>query len=80
MYDYKFKCFFGVNRIEYKLSGATIQDWTDYNGAFYITNEGITTITSRRYDVVGNISDEITSTVRIDKAKPNNNSILIELK
>ena len=69
-----------IDRIEYKLSGATTKDWTVYDNPFYITNEGITTITARAYDKAGNLSDETTSIVKIDKTKPNNNSILIELK
>lgn len=69
-----------TERIEYKLSGATTKDWATYTGAFYIRNEGFTTITSRSYDNAGNISNEQTSVVRIDKTNPNNNSILIELR
>ena len=69
-----------IDKIEYKLSGATIKDWTVYDEPFYITNEGITTITARAYDKAGNLSNETTSIVKIDKTKPNNNSILIELK
>ena len=69
-----------IDKIEYKLSGATIKDWTEYENPFYITNEGITTITARAYDEAGNLSNETTSIVKIDKTKPNNNSILIELK
>ena len=70
----------GISKIEYKLSGATIKDWTTYTEAFYITNEGITTITARSYDKAGNISSEATSQVKIDKTKPINNGIEIKLK
>ena len=69
----------GISRIEYKLSGATTQDWTTYTSAFYITNEGTTTITARSYDNAGNISSEATSTVKLDKTKPINGGIKIEL-
>ena len=70
----------GISKIEYKLSGATIKDWTTYTEAFYITNEGITTITARSYDKAGNVSEEVSSQVKIDKTKPINNGIRIELK
>ena len=70
----------GVSRIEYKLTGATVKDWTTYTAPFYVTNEGVTTVTARVYDNAGNVSSEKTSTVRIDKTKPTNNSILIEIK
>lgn len=70
----------GISKIEYKLSGATVQDWTTYAEAFYITNEGITIITARSYDIAGNISSEVTSQVKIDKTKPINTGIKIELK
>ena len=70
----------GISKIEYKLSGATVQDWTTYTEPFYITNEGITTITARSYDKAGNISSEATSQVKIDKTKPINNGIEIKLK
>ena len=69
-----------ISRIEYKLSGATVKDWTVYDNPFYITNEGITTITARSYDKAGNLSSETTSIAKIDKTKPVNNGILIELK
>ena len=69
-----------IDRIEYKLEGATIQNWTVYNSPFIITNEGITTIRARAYDKAGNLSDEKTSIVKIDKTKPINNSIIIQLK
>ena len=70
----------GISKIEYKLSGATTQDWTTYTSPFYITNEGITTITARTYDLAGNISSEVMSQVKIDKTKPINNGIEIRLK
>ena len=70
----------GIGRIEYKLSGATIKDWTNYDRPFYISNEGITYITARTYDKAGNLSEEKTSEAKIDKSSPINNSIKIELK
>ena len=70
----------GIDRIEYKLSGATTKDWTTYDKPFYISNEGITYITARSYDKAGNVSTEATSEVKIDKTSPTNNKIKIQLK
>ena len=69
-----------ISKIEYKLEGATIQNWTVYDSPFIITNEGITTIRVRAYDKAGNLSDEKISIVKIDKTKPINNSVIIRLK
>lgn len=69
----------GISKVEYKLEGATTKDWTKYNGAFYVANEGITTVTARAYDKAGNISSEVTGEVKIDKASSINSSIKIEL-
>ncbi|NLZ34276.1 MAG: hypothetical protein GX889_05080 [Clostridiales bacterium] len=69
-----------ISKIEYKLEGATIQNWTVYDSPFVITNEGITTIRARVYDKAGNLSDEKISIVKIDKTKPINNSVIIRLK
>ncbi|NHN34881.1 OmpL47-type beta-barrel domain-containing protein [Paenibacillus agricola] len=60
----------GVNRTEYSLSGATTLGWTTYGGAFNITNAGITTITVRSIDTVGNTSSSGTATVSIDRIEP----------
>ena len=70
----------GIGKIEYKLSGATVKDWTTYDKPFYISNEGITYITARSYDNAGNISSEETSEVKVDKTSPTNNKIKIQLK
>lgn len=69
----------GIDRIEYKLEGATTKDWTVYSGPFYIQNEGITNIIARAYDKAGNISKEVYSQTRIDKSSPINNEVKIEL-
>jgi len=69
-----------ISKIEYKLEGATIQNWTVYDSPFVISNEGITTIRVRAYDKAGNLSNEKVSTAKIDKTKPINNSVIIRLK
>lgn len=69
----------GIQKIEYSLEGAINQGWSLYTNPFFISKEGITTIHSRVYDKAGNISETKTRTVKIDKTRPNNNQIKIEL-
>ena len=70
----------GVKRVEYKLEGATSQNWTTYTGTFAIRNEGETKVLSRTIDNVGHASDESTSFVRLDRSAPYNMGITIKLK
>ena len=70
----------GIDHIEYKLDGATIQDWTTYPGSLTVTNEGITSISVRAIDKAGNVSDIATTFVKIDRSKPINSSIQIIIK
>ncbi|WCK57677.1 interleukin-like EMT inducer domain-containing protein (plasmid) [Aneurinibacillus sp. Ricciae_BoGa-3] len=70
----------GVSKTEYKLEGATNQGYVTYAQSFAITNEGVTKITARTFDNVGNVSNETVSYVRIDRSAPMNTSILIQLK
>lgn len=67
----------GLGYYQYKLSGATTLGWTNYSGQFNIENEGITTITARGVDNVGNISGETSVIVRIDRTIPNNTGVVI---
>lgn len=59
----------GINRTEYYLSGATSTSWQNGNGAT-IFNEGITIIHARTIDNVGNISQEVERTIKIDRIQP----------
>lgn len=70
----------GIDHIEYKLDGATVQDWTTYPGSLTVTNEGITTVTVRAIDKAGNYSDTASSIVRLDRSKPINGNIQIIIK
>ncbi|PLS15031.1 hypothetical protein CVD28_24435 [Bacillus sp. M6-12] len=70
----------GVNRVEYKLEGATRKGWTKYTGTFQVSNEGETKITARTVDNVGQFSNETTSYARIDRSVPHNIGITIKLK
>lgn len=60
----------GVDKTQYKLSGATSLDWTTYSGQFSINNAGQTTISSRTVDAIGNIGAEQIAVVKIDRAAP----------
>ena len=60
----------GVNRIEYKLSGATTKDWTNYTGQISISSNGKTTIHARAIDNAGNVSPEVTAVVLFDNQAP----------
>lgn len=54
-------------------TGETVADWTawtTYGTLFTITTAGITTIEARTYDIVGNMGEAKTSTVRIDRTSP----------
>ncbi|WCK57680.1 hypothetical protein PP175_26965 (plasmid) [Aneurinibacillus sp. Ricciae_BoGa-3] len=70
----------GVNRTEYKLEGATNQGYVSYTQSFSIKNEGVTKITARTIDNVGNVSQETYGYVRIDRSSPINTSISIQKK
>ncbi|WP_168120001.1 Ig-like domain-containing protein [Paenibacillus sp. HB172176] len=60
----------GVNRVEYRLSGAQSSPWTSYSGPIAVTTEGITTIAARVVDNAGNSSDEETTMVKLDYTAP----------
>ncbi|KAB3535628.1 hypothetical protein F8154_05720 [Alkaliphilus pronyensis] len=60
----------GVDRVEYRLTGATTLNWTTYTGQFNIVNAGITNIYARTIDVAGNTSTDTNSKVRIDRTPP----------
>jgi len=60
----------GINKMEYKLSGATTLGWTTYTVPVAISNEGTTTIEARAVDNAGNISTIATKNAKIDKVLP----------
>lgn len=58
----------GIQRLEYRLTGATTQDWTTYEGdslSLTIEKAGTTTLTVRAYDVAGNRKEQA-FTVQVD--------------
>ncbi|MGG1669980.1 OmpL47-type beta-barrel domain-containing protein [Paenibacillus sp. NRS-1783] len=60
----------GIRGSQFKLSGATSQDWGNYSGPVNIQNHGITTITARTLDNDGRIGAESSIPVYIDKVAP----------
>lgn len=68
-----------VDYIEYRLTGATEQDWTRYTGPFVITREGETYLEAKIHDKAGNITT-ITETIRIDKTSSVNTRAIISLE
>jgi len=60
----------GINRTEYRLTGATTLGWTTYTVPFVISNEGTTSVEARTIDNVGNIGTVATKNINIDKTNP----------
>lgn len=60
----------GVNKIEYRLSGATQKDWSVYSNKITITNSGITRLDFRATDNVGNVSNIVSKNIKIDNIAP----------
>lgn len=62
----------GIKSAQYKLSGATVKNWTEYsnNQTITITNEGVTKIEIWVQDLAGNEVYAATKYVRIDRSKP----------
>ncbi|WP_336786121.1 OmpL47-type beta-barrel domain-containing protein [Paenibacillus sp. MMO-177] len=60
----------GVNRTEYKLTGASNLNWTTYNSPILLGAEGQTTVEARTIDNAGNISTSKTAIVKVDKTQP----------
>lgn len=68
-----------VKKIEYKLTGATTKDWTNYTGPFVITNEGETFLEAKVTDEAGNVTT-VKQTIRLDKTNPVNAKAVITLQ
>ncbi|MDY7989827.1 S-layer homology domain-containing protein [Paenibacillus polymyxa] len=68
----------GVRLSQYRLSGATNQDWRDYTGSISIQNTGVTTVNARTTDNLGQIGTESSKEVWVDTIAPNPPSILVD--
>lgn len=60
----------GIRGSQYKLAGATNQDWTNYTGPVNIQNHGITSMTARTVDNDGRTGAESSISIYIDKVAP----------
>lgn len=60
----------GIKKYQYKLSGATTQDWTD-GSSVVISADGQTRVTARAVDKNNNLGAETTGVAFIDKTAPN---------
>lgn len=79
-----------IDRVEYRLSGATNKPWSIYSNGLIIDSEGVTNVEFRAVDNAGNISDIVRGNVRLDKtpttanistsANSNTRDILISAK
>lgn len=58
----------GIERIEYMIGTG---NWQTYRAPFAISNNGQTTIYTRAVDNAGNVSDQSSAVVKIDKDGPN---------
>lgn len=68
---------YAVKKYQYKLSGATNQNWVD-GTSFEISNQGITQIEARAFDYKGNGSSVTTGTVYIDRTAPTAPGIILD--
>ena len=57
----------GVAKIEFSLSGDTIEDWVTYNAPITISNKGTTIVHFKATDIAGNTETEKTVSISIDK-------------
>lgn len=57
----------GVARTEYRLNG---ESWTTYDQAVTIAKNGETSVEARTVDHAGNVSDIVSTIVKVDKVKP----------
>lgn len=67
----------GASYTEYMLTGATEKAWASYTEPFAVTAAGETVITARTVDAVGNVGSEQTSTVKIDRSAPADQSLTV---
>ncbi|WP_307397344.1 OmpL47-type beta-barrel domain-containing protein [Bacillus horti] len=66
----------GVSHMEVSFSGALALDWMTYTGQIMVPNEGITTIHARAVDRAGNVSEESSADIRIDKTAPTTPTVI----
>ncbi|KAF6628605.1 fibronectin type III domain-containing protein [Paenibacillus sp. EKM208P] len=60
----------GLAHTQFRLTGVVNQDWQDYVGVFHVNKDGKSTVHARSIDGVGNVSQEVSKEVTIDKKGP----------
>ncbi|WP_068501836.1 fibronectin type III domain-containing protein [Paenibacillus kribbensis] len=60
----------GLAHTQFRMTGVVNQDWQDYGGVFHVNKDGKSTIYARSIDSVGNMSQEVSKEVIIDKKGP----------
>ncbi|WP_338532663.1 fibronectin type III domain-containing protein [Paenibacillus peoriae] len=60
----------GLAHTQFRLTGVVNQDWQDYDGVFHVNKDGKSTVHARSIDGVGNVSQEVSKEVTIDKKGP----------
>ncbi|MGY3386789.1 hypothetical protein ACVWZB_004743 [Paenibacillus polymyxa] len=67
----------GIRATQYRLYGATNQDWRDYTGNVGIQSLGSTTIVARSIDNLGQVGPETSKEVLIDNIAPDRPNIMV---
>ncbi|AJE54206.1 fibronectin type III domain-containing protein [Paenibacillus polymyxa] len=60
----------GLAHTQFRIAGVVNQYWQDYSGPFHINQDGKSTVYARSIDNVGNVSQEVSKEVIIDKKGP----------
>lgn len=60
----------GLAHTQFRMTGVVNQDWQDYRGVFHVNKDGKSTVYARSMDSVGNMSQEVSKEVIIDKKRP----------
>ena len=57
----------GVKVTEFQIDGGP---WQEYKGTYIVSKEGLTSVSARTIDNLGNVSNIVSTTIKIDKTKP----------
>ncbi|WP_025719536.1 fibronectin type III domain-containing protein [Paenibacillus sp. 1-18] len=60
----------GLAHTQFRMTGVVNQDWQDYRGVLHVNKDGKSTVYARSIDSVGNVSQEVSKEVTIDKKGP----------
>ncbi|KYG94393.1 fibronectin type III domain-containing protein [Paenibacillus jamilae] len=60
----------GLAHTQFRLTGVVNQDWQGYVGVFHVNKDGKSTVYARSIDSVGNVSQEVSKEITIDKKGP----------